>query len=181
MMVLLAIVVAFVSFDPLGIISPLEEAEVVSCDERAVRLDGREAELLNLHNEARIERGLGELCVREELMAAARGHSEDMIRRGFYAHETPEGANPGNRLSRAGYSFSTYAENISRMSGSYGGEPSRGELKEVFEGWMESKEGHRENLLNPNFHEVGIGVKTGRYTSEPGTTSMYTVDFGARK
>jgi hypothetical protein len=44
---------------------------------------------------------------------------------------------------------------------------------------MESP-GHRENILNPAFPEVGIGLSMGRYAAEPGTTTrMYVVDFGA--
>jgi hypothetical protein len=51
---------------------------------------------------------------------------------------------------------------FSRTSG-FNSEPGRGDLRETFEGWMQSKEGHRENLLNPTLREVGIGVATGRY------------------
>ncbi len=49
---------AFVHFNPLGVVRPLEGGEIASCDGRAVRLDGREAELLRLHNEARAEQGV---------------------------------------------------------------------------------------------------------------------------
>lgn len=41
--------------------------------------------------------------------------------------------------------------------------------------------GHRENLLNPAFREVGFGVTTGRYAPERGTTTMYVADFGTRR
>ena len=123
---------------------------------------------------------MSELCVQENLMAAAQGHAEDMIRRDFYAHETPEGLTPGDRISRAGYPFVTYGENNNRVSGSYSGEPDRGELRAAFESWMESP-GHRENILNLAFREVGFGLSTGQYSAELGTTTMYVVDFGARR
>ena len=155
LMVVLAVVVAFMRLDPTDTLKPLEATEVADCDGRMVSLDGREAELLRLHNEARAEHGVGPLCVQRNLMVAAQGHAEDMIRRDFYAHETPEGLTPGDRITRAGYPFATYGENNNRVSGGYGG-PGRGELREAFEGWMESP-GHRENLLNPAFREVGIG------------------------
>ena len=179
-MVVLAIVVAFVHYNPLGMAKPLEEAEVISCDGQTVTLDGRKAELLRLHNEARAEQGVGQLCVQEDLMAAAQGHADDMIERDFYAHETPEGLTPGDRITRAGYPFATYGENNNRVSGLDAGEPGRDELREAFEGWMESP-GHRENLLNPDLREVGLGLSTGQYTPEIGTTTMYVVDFGARQ
>lgn len=178
LMVLLAMALAFIQFNPLGVAKPLEDVEVVDCDGGTVMLDGRKAEFLRLHNEARAEHGVGQLCVQENLMAAAQGHAEDMIERDFYAHATPEGLTPGDRITRVGYQFATYGENNNRVSGSYSGEPDRGELREAFEGWMESS-GHRENILNPAFHEVGFGLATGQYSEELGTTTMYVVDFGA--
>ncbi len=66
------------------------------------------------------------------------------------------------------------------MSGSYGGEPDMAELLEAFESWMESP-GHRENILNPAYREVGFGLSSGQYSADFGTTTMYVVDFGARQ
>lgn len=175
----LVVAAVFAYFDPFGITSSLEGSDAVGCDGSAVWLAGRETELLRLHNEARQEHGLSALCVQENLMTAARAHSEDMIERDFYAHESPEGDTPGDRISRTGYPFAIYGENISRMTKPYGGEPTKDDLQQVFIGWMESP-GHRQNLLNPAFREVGIGVSTGTYTPEAGSTAMYTVDFGAR-
>jgi uncharacterized protein YkwD len=114
-------------------------------------------------------------------MAAAQRRAEDMIERDdFYAHDTPEGLTPGDRISRAGYPFATCGENNNRVSELDVGEPGREELREAFESWMESS-GHRENILNPASHEIGIGLSTGQYAPEPGTTMMYVVDFGARR
>jgi hypothetical protein len=73
LMVAVAIVAAFMHFDPLGVVRPLESAEVVGCDGRFARLDGRTTELLRLHNEARAELGLGQFCVQDHLIAAAQG------------------------------------------------------------------------------------------------------------
>jgi uncharacterized protein YkwD len=180
LMVLLAMALAFIKFNPLGVARPLEDVEVVGCDGQTMKLDGRKVDLLRLHNEARAEHSVGQLCVQENLMAAAQGHAEDMTRRDFYAHETPEGLTPGDRITRAGYRYATYGENNNRLSGSYGGEPDRGELREAFESWMESP-GHRNNILNPAFREVGFGLATGQYSEELGTTTMYVVDFGTRQ
>jgi uncharacterized protein YkwD len=41
--------------------------------------------------------------------------------------------------------------------------------------------GHHKNILNPAFREIGLGLSTAPYTTEPGTTTMYVVDFGARR
>ncbi len=40
--------------------------------------------------------------------------------------------------------------------------------------------GHKANILNPKFREIGIGARTGTYKTYEGAT-MYTVDFGARR
>ena len=176
----MALVVGFVHFDPLGNVRAPEPAQVKDCDGAAMTLDGAKAELLRLHNEERAEQGAPALCVHPQLQAAAQGHAEDMLKRGFYEHVTPEGADPGDRISRAGYPFATYGENNNMVRSDLAGEPGRQEIREAVESWMESP-GHRENLLNPAFHEVGFGVATGRYATEPGTATMYVANFGARR
>ena len=181
MVAVLTLAVVFVHFNPGGVLAEaLRDTEVTDCDGRVVMLDGRKAELLRLHNEARAQNGAGALCIQQNLMHSAQGHATDMLERDFYAHETPEGLIPAERISRAGYPFATCGENNNRVSGSYGGEPGKGELREAFESWMESP-GHRENLLNPAFREVGFGLETGSYSPEPGTTTMYVANFGARR
>lgn len=170
---------AFFHFDPIGVVRPFEETEVVSCRGQTVGIDGRKAELLRLHNEIRAEHSVVQFCVHNELMIAAQGHAEDMMSRGFYAHETPEGVTPAARVSNAGYDFVTTGENNNMINKSYSGEPDRDELKDAVKSWMESP-GHRDNMLNPAFREVGIGLSTGSYAGEPGTTTMYVVEFGSR-
>ncbi|MDP9456890.1 MAG: CAP domain-containing protein [Actinomycetota bacterium] len=145
-----------------------------------MRFDGKKAELLRLHNEERAERGAPALCAHPQLEAAAQGHAEDMLKRGFYEHVTPEGMDPGQRISRTGYPYATYGENNNRVWGDFAGEPSRQELREAVESWMDSP-GHRKTLLNPALREVGFGITTGRYAPERGTTTMYAADFGTRR
>lgn len=181
MMAVLVVAAAFVHFNPGGIMAePLIDAEVTDCDGQVMVLDGRKAELLRLHNEARAENGAGPLCVQQNLMSSAQGHAEDMLERDFYAHETPEGLTPADRVSRAGYAFATCGENNNRVSGTSVGEPGADEIRQAFTSWMESP-GHRENLLNPAFREVGFGLETGFYSPEPGTTTTYVANFGARR
>lgn len=176
----LAVAAAFAHFDPAGLMAgPLKDTEVTDCDGRVVVLDGRKAELLRLHNEARAENGAVPLCVQRNLMHSAQGHAEDMLERDFYAHETPEGLTPADRISRAGYPCATCGENNNRVGGIYGEQPDAEDLRAAFEGWMESP-GHRENLLNPDFREVGFGLETGSYSPEPGATTMYVANFGSR-
>ena len=140
---------------------------VRTCTGGSTALKPAEKRSLDLHNNARKSRGLRTLCVHPALQRAARAHSADMIRRGYYAH-----GSVGPRLKRYGYGWRAYGENIAWGSGSLGSADS------IFKGWMNSP-GHRSNILNGRFREVGIGAATGTYGGRSGVT-MWTAAFGAR-
>jgi uncharacterized protein YkwD len=80
------------------------------------------------------------------LFKAAHQHAEDMSRKGYFDHNSPNGRSPGDRLSAAGYSWQTYGENIAL------GQPT---VAEVVEGWLGSPE-HCGNIMNGEFTEVGV-------------------------
>jgi uncharacterized protein YkwD len=111
-------------------------------------------EFVTLANGARREAGCPELAWDERAAAVARAHSEDMLRRGYFSHTSPEGVTPFERLRRAGIAFSAAAENIA--SGIRSG-------VEVFRRWMGSA-GHRRNLLNCQYTRQGVGVAGGVWT-----------------
>lgn len=103
-------------------------------------------------NQLRAEHHLIELAASPELARVARAHAEDMARRGYLAHENPEGQNPLERTQAAGVSgFRLLAENIgaSTVSGD--------RLESIVTEWMRSHD-HRENLLNPAFNTSGIAI-----------------------
>src|ERR1700710_3102085 len=52
------------------------------------------------------------LAMNETLLGTSRAHSQDMIDRDYFAHDTPEGLDPFERMNNAGYNFSTAGENI---------------------------------------------------------------------
>jgi uncharacterized protein YkwD len=80
--------------------------------------------------------------------AVALAHSQDMDARDFFAHTNPDGDDPGDRLARAGLFPSWWGENIAW------GQP---DSDAVMDDWMNST-GHRQNILNPNFTHLGVGV-----------------------
>ena len=134
--------------------------------------------MLELHNQARANRGLPRLCVHSVLTKAARSHSQQMLDKDFFSHDSHNGETSGERLKRFGYTSKGYSyykigENIAWGSGSLGSP------QKIFESWMNS-DGHRRNILDKDFHQVGIGARTGTYERHPDTT-MYTVDFGTRR
>jgi uncharacterized protein YkwD len=140
-------------------------------------LSSYEQRILDLHNLARARYGLPLLCVHPALTEAARSHSQDMLDRDYSSHTSPDGETVKERLERFGYTLSGYSyygcgENIYHAYGSNSGPDS------CFNWWMSSS-GHKANILNKNFRDVGIGVRKGTYKTQ-GETMMYTVNFGVR-
>lgn len=146
---------------------------VKGCTGTNVTLKTVEKRMLDLHNKTRTDRGLSRLCVHPALQKAARAHSTDMINRDYFSHNTKgSGATFATRIKSAGYNYRTAGENIAGGSGSLGAPDS------IFRAWMNST-GHRTNILNKSFREVGIGAAAGNYQGTDGYT-MWTADFGSR-
>lgn len=146
---------------------------VRGCTGTNVTLKTTEKRMLDLHNKTRADRGLRKLCVHPALQKAARAHSVDMINRDYFSHNTKgSGKTFATRIKEAGYRYRTAGENIAGGSGSLGSPDS------IFKAWMKSS-GHRANILNGKFREIGIGAAAGNYKGTNGYT-MWTADFGAR-
>jgi uncharacterized protein YkwD len=113
-----------------------------------------EAAVACIVNAERIVRGLPPLARDPRLDAAAQGHSDDMATRGYLAHESPEGAGPGERAAAAGYPYATLSENVA--SGYV-------TARLVMDGWMASP-GHCQAVLSPDPIHLGVGLAPrGRY------------------
>jgi uncharacterized protein YkwD len=109
-----------------------------------------EQRMLDLVNKERAAAGLRPLVADPELTEVARQHSADMFARGYFAHDTPEGLSPFDRMRAANVHFLTAGENLALA-------PS---LSVAHTGLMNSP-GHRENILRPQFGRVGIGIMDG--------------------
>jgi uncharacterized protein YkwD len=114
----------------------------------SVTLSDDEKTILDLTNKARAEKKLPPLTVDPLLTAAARAHSANMAKKGEMNHVL-DGKNPADRVKDAGYSYSWTGENIAV------GENVT--VPDIFEGWMKSK-AHRENILKPEYQEIGIST-----------------------
>lgn len=108
-------------------------------------------------NRIRIEQGLSQLEHNEHLRDVARGHSEHMAAENYFAHESPAGVGPQERVTRAGLSCSA-GENIYHEEG-YSTADAEDVAERVVSSWMESPS-HRENLLRDRWAIEGIGVET---------------------
>ncbi len=106
-----------------------------------------EAEMLVLINDERTKVGLTPLEADPEMREVARRHSDDMLTRGYFAHNTPDGRSPFDRIDAAGITYFTAGENLALAP----------TLALAHEGLMNSP-GHRENILRPEFGRVGIGI-----------------------
>ncbi len=116
------------------------------------------------------------LAANANLATAAQGHSQWMLDTDNFSHTGSGGSNPGNRMSAAGYAFTgswTWGENIS-WRGTTGTLNLTSFVAAQHSGLFQSP-GHRENILNPNFKEIGVGVRTGNYSGY--NASMVTEDF----
>ena len=105
---------------------------------------------MDLINQERQNQGLSPLGYQFPLAAAARDHSQDMACNGFFSHTGSDGSSPASRADAQGYSFSTIGENIYAGGGPYNSP------EQAFNAWMNSP-GHRTNMLNPEFGEIGVG------------------------
>ncbi|QTR44937.1 hypothetical protein J9253_13050 [Thiothrix litoralis] len=119
------------------------------------------------------------LAFNNELTAAARSHSEDMLDNDFFAHVNLEGQSPFDRIQTAGYTYVTAGENIGWIGttaslteatiNTFVGDSH--ESLFVDEGVV--GRGHRVNMLDDSFKEVGIGIHSGEFTS--GATAFNSV------
>ncbi len=130
---------------------------------------------LCLLNRERAAHGLGPLQRRAQLDLASQRHSEDMIARTFFEHDTPEGVDPQQRMLAAGYPSNNAftGENIAWATGP------KASPAEIVDLWMHSPP-HRENILRGEFTEIGVGLAPGApaapHSKDPPWT--YTTDFG---
>ncbi|MDH6129906.1 sigma-70 family RNA polymerase sigma factor [Kitasatospora sp. GP82] len=120
-------------------------------------------QVIDLVNTERATAGCAPVRDNAKLRAAAQGQSDDMAARNFFDHTNPDGAGPQARIEAAGYRWSTWGENIAR---------GQSDAAAVMDTWMHSP-GHRANILNCAFTELGVGVHQG--SGGP----WWTQDFGA--
>jgi uncharacterized protein YkwD len=109
-----------------------------------------EKQMLDLVNRERSAAGLRPLAADPELTEVARRHSADMFARGYFAHDTPEGLTPFDRMHQSNVQFLTAGENLALAP----------TLSVAHTGLMNSP-GHRANILRAQFGRVGIGIMDG--------------------
>jgi len=111
--------------------------------------------------------GLPSLKLSEKLNESSAAKARDMFANQYFAHVSPGGKGVADLAAEAGYEFIAIGENLAM--GNFKDD------KDLVDAWMASP-GHRENILNPQYQEIGIAVLQGQYQGK--TTWMAVQHFG---
>jgi uncharacterized protein YkwD len=136
----------------------------------SARLTPTEKAVIRLMNQVRARHGLPALKASPRLARAADGHSSDMLRHDFFAHQSSDGTSFDRRV-RAYAHARRVGENLAMLPGV------RRAAREVVRMWLGSA-AHREILLSRRFRRVGVGRRSGQLGAQQAT--VYTVDFASR-
>ena len=135
--------------------------------------------VLCLINRARLHYGLRPLHFNPALRNSATRHSKDMVAHGYFSHYGQGGSTVGDRVWRSGYLARV---NVYLVGENIGGGLDRrsGSPMAVYRSWMHSP-GHRANILDRGFHDVGVGVVRGYPYGGGAGAATYTLDLGMRR
>lgn len=171
-----AIMQASAAADPAAAADPCMNADALAGEASSAAL-GRAT--LCLVNHERRERGLVPVRANPRLARAARRHGEDMVRHRYFTHESRSGAAFTSRIFRSGYLRRVVrwqaGENMAWGAG-HASSPRR-----IVRSWMESS-GHRANMLERRFRDLGVGVVAGAPVREGyRVAATYVHDFAVRR
>jgi uncharacterized YkwD family protein/spore coat assembly protein SafA len=110
-----------------------------------------EYQVAKLVNQERAKNGLKPLTLNWQLSRVARYKSEDMRDKGYFSHTSPTYGSPFDMMKSFRITYSTAGENIAAGQTT---------AESVMTSWMNSP-GHRQNILSPNYTEIGVGYCTG--------------------
>lgn len=124
--------------------------------DEGVSLEKIEEYIIELTNEEREKKSLPPLEYNSTMRHYAIIKGEDMVRNDYFAHEDLSGNFMSYYIEKDGVKYSSWGENLSWNSG-YNFKNSYEAAQFFVKGWMDSP-GHKENILNANFQEIGVGV-----------------------
>jgi uncharacterized YkwD family protein len=136
---------------------PVAETQPVTTTQTTSALSAYEQKVVDLTNQERAKNGLPALKVDLTLSKMAREKSRDMSANGYFSHTSPTYGSPFDMMKKYGISYRYAGENIAMGQRT---------PEEVVKAWMNS-EGHRKNILSPNFNYIGVGyVSQGNYWTQ---------------
>jgi len=125
------------------------------------------SDIITLTNQQRVANGLLPLSTNSVLSNAAVAKGNDMFAKGYWAHFAPDGTSPWSFFLGFGYKYRYAGENLARDFS---------DSSSTVNAWMNSPS-HRENILNSNYKEIGVGVVNG--TLLGAQTTIVVQFFGA--
>lgn len=108
-------------------------------------------QVVNLVNQERQKNGVAPLTISPSLDNVAQTKAQDMVNENYFDHTSPKYGSPFNMMTTFGIHYTYAGENIAA------GQP---DAATVMKDWMNSP-GHRANILNPNYTQIGVGEAHG--------------------
>lgn len=127
-----------------------------STDQTTADKSSYASQVVDLVNQERSKAGLKPLTLDAELANMALDKAKDMNDNNYFAHNSPTYGSPFDMMKKYGISYSYAGENIAKGQQT---------PAEVMNAWMNS-EGHRANILSPNFTMIGVGYYNGHWVQE---------------
>ncbi|MEI8338344.1 MAG: CAP domain-containing protein [bacterium] len=124
--------------------------------------------LLAATNANRLANSQAELTINNDLTSAAQAKAEDMVKRDYWAHIAPDGKTPWAFINESGYKYKAAGENLA-----FGFNSS----EQAVAGWMNSPS-HRENMLKPDYREVGFGIAYSQNFQNKGPETIVVAEYG---
>jgi hypothetical protein len=122
--------------------------------------------LLASTNDARAAEGLSSLRIDARLNEAASRKAKDMLTRGYWSHDAPDGTEPWVWVDQAGYTYDRAGENLAKNFATAGA---------TVEAWLNSPT-HRENMLNGRYQDVGFAAVDGELDGK--STTVVVAFYG---
>ena len=128
--------------------TPQQKPESTPEQKPSTDFSSYQQQVLDLVNAERTKRGISALTLDSNLSSVATKKSQDMVNKNYFENTSPTYGSPFDMMKQFGISYRTAGENIAKGQKT---------PQEVVTAWMNS-EGHRKNILNPNFTNLGVGI-----------------------
>ncbi len=144
---LVTVKIVALSWLSLGAIQPASSAAIT------------QESVLTLTNQSRKDNSLKPVTYNHVLERAAQDKANDMLAKQYFAHNAPDGKTPWDFIKKQGYQYLSAGENLAVHFF---------DDRTLQEAWMNSP-GHRANILNTNFEEMGVGISRGFFENHDTT------------
>lgn len=151
----------------IAVLSALSFAVVKANETKEASLDYEQSFALSELNRIRQSNNLSSLQWNDKLADVAKLKAEDMLARGYFSHESPDGEMVWGRILDSGYDYLTAGENLAIDFNN---------LSQAYESWMASPS-HKENILSDKYIDFGFASAEGDFQGKK--TTIYVQIFAS--